>query len=67
VINRIPDFSDKKTARLWLPKQVCVKPEMLRQIKVLADLEDRSMQDQIRHLLKLALKQELRRLKVGLK
>jgi hypothetical protein len=54
-VKAMPDFSDKRTTRLGLPKQIRVSQVMLRQIKALADSEDRRMQDQVLHLLKLGI------------
>jgi hypothetical protein len=53
--DRIPDSSGKKTERLHLPRQLCITPAMHCEIKALAEREDRTLQGQIRHLLKLGI------------
>lgn len=51
----------KLTERLWLPKKLCVDPEMAKEIRGLANQEYRKVQDQIRWLIMLGLEESRRR------
>jgi hypothetical protein len=46
---------EKKTVRLHFPPQLCVSQKMADEIRALAENEDRTLQDQVRHLLRLGL------------
>jgi hypothetical protein len=46
---------EKKSVRLHLPSQLCLSQTMANEIRMLAETEDRALQDQIRHLLRLGL------------
>jgi hypothetical protein len=55
------DHTGKLTEHLWLPKRLCVDPEMAKEIRDLAKQEYRKMQDQIRWLIMLGLEESRRR------
>ena len=53
---------EKKTARLHLPQQLCVSETMADEIRALAELEYRQIEDELRYLLSLGIKESRRRL-----